>query len=144
MMTLKAIFILATCVVLVFSSSLQKCGPNEEWTEWRTACSPTCEFRNPPCLNITIRPPPGCECKPGYIYLKFSKRICVKISECPKTCSKPIFEWTDCGTRCRRTCLHPDLVPCVERCEAGCFCPDDYVLDDRTIECVKKKHCSVP
>ncbi|KAK9872470.1 hypothetical protein WA026_017939 [Henosepilachna vigintioctopunctata] len=141
-MILKATVIFSACMVLV-SSSPRRCGRNEVWAEWRDSCPPTCEFRNPPCIIETTQPPPGCTCKPGYIYLNSVERICVKISECPKTCSEPIFFWNDCGSRCPLTCFNQEPRYCEEVCQPGCFCPRRYILDDITNQCVRRSNCTI-
>uniref|UniRef100_A0A0N5C3Q0 TIL domain-containing protein n=1 Tax=Strongyloides papillosus TaxID=174720 RepID=A0A0N5C3Q0_STREA len=132
-----------------------QCPPNEIWANCRSACEPNCldNIKKPkPCPRICK--PAGCQCIEGFVR-DDSTNTCVKRERCPKTttpfptttrkCKKNEF-WNYCGSVCEPKCSDDPkkIKPCPFICQVGgdCVCKKDYVRDDVTGECVKRKKCT--
>ncbi|KAK9872464.1 hypothetical protein WA026_017933 [Henosepilachna vigintioctopunctata] len=141
-MLLKLWYLVSTYMAVANSPAPPKlCGINEEWSEETTICTESCEFQNPPCYTGSNDITPGCQCKTNYIRLNEVEPICVRVSDCPKNCTKPHSKWNDCGTLCPPTCEIPNPEYCIDICIRGCFCEDNYVLNTAKMECIKLTYC---
>ncbi|KAL7041287.1 hypothetical protein ACKWTF_000707 [Chironomus riparius] len=113
------------------------------------ACKKTCDTLNTACKAPCV---PGCKCPEGQVYLDDNRNACVLEEDCPKIivdppppaeCSKKHESFTECGSKCPRTCgnlNNPPMCPMV--CVAGCFCNAGYVRNAKG-NCVLEEDCPV-
>uniref|UniRef100_A0A915PXJ0 TIL domain-containing protein n=1 Tax=Setaria digitata TaxID=48799 RepID=A0A915PXJ0_9BILA len=117
-----------------------QCSVLEEFNECGSSCEETCDnFIGPMiCSQECVE---GCFCKQGFI--RETKNGCCILPELCRFKKRSNFcgpnqEYRECGTACPKTC---NGIPedCTQRCVAGCFCKDGYVLDiDR---CIPESDC---
>uniref|UniRef100_A0A0N5BQ16 TIL domain-containing protein n=1 Tax=Strongyloides papillosus TaxID=174720 RepID=A0A0N5BQ16_STREA len=158
------LFILFLVAFIEGAEKKPKCGANMVAKKCR-ACSNTCSFTRslPPKPLKKCYEKKDCEknkyyacvCKKGY-YLN-DKDKCVRKDKCyskPKTTKKPTTTtgkcpkneiWASCRSACEPNCLDniKEPKPCPRICKpAGCQCKKDFVRDDSTNTCVKRKQCT--
>ena len=120
------------------------CRLNEVFNECGSACPDTCAVRSQSCTKQCV---PTCVCKSGFIRLNNrTNSPCIPETECNNTlCYDRNAEYTECGSRCPRTC-DDERNPirkfriCTNGCRRGCFCKKGFVLGDEN-QCVKAETC---
>ena len=135
---------------------------NQEWNGCGSNCAPICSKikLKRPCIKECL---PGCYCKEGYKL--DGNGGCISNEECEisnlninlnKQFHQLIFVWIiiielkckedeefgKCGSSCREaSCNSSDTKICTEECNVGCWCPQGFVRNRDTNECVLAEEC---
>ncbi|XP_076241008.1 uncharacterized protein LOC143183367 [Calliopsis andreniformis] len=124
----KVIILFALIAVVLSSSIIKKCGPNEVWKECGTRCEPTCKNPNPICVKICV--PNVCQCRPGFVR---ENGRCLPAAQClyqPKCGPNEVLN--SCGIRCEPTCqnLNPICPRICLRNREICECRPGFVREN--------------
>ncbi|KAJ8924666.1 hypothetical protein NQ315_000817 [Exocentrus adspersus] len=56
------------------------------------------------------------------------------------SCDDPNSVQNGCGSACPPTCQQKQR-GCIQVCVGGCFCRENYILDEETNKCVEEQSC---